>query len=376
MSWVLVLIIYTLIILLYSYFLYKKNYVYYKPFEYINSDTLERVNVHSLYPEFKCLDKISFIHIFFGNFFMAFIKFIINVILAVCQIIKLHQHMKNLKNPTSDPEEWKILSETISFYTRWFLKVNGIKVIRKTLPYEKVYKKYLGEDYSFNPDEKYSLIVSNHTGFYDVLMNMSIHSCGFVAKSDTQDVPLISTIAKGINCLFVKRESPEDREKIFIQLRERQKDFYDGKILSPLCIFPEGTTTNGKYVLKFKKGAFFALLPIKPQIILLDDDVNYSVGIGVSSPAFNYFRSLCYFGCNMYLCELPIIKPTDYMWQNFSHLGNEKWEIYAEVTRAIMCEIGNLKQSEKKFDDSKYYENSLYKGTYETERTYLLFSKV
>ena len=60
----------------------------------------------------------------------------------------------------------------------------------------------------------------------------------------------------------------------------------------------------------------------------------------------------------------------------FSDLGNEKWEIYAEVTRKIMCEISGLKPSNKTFRDSKYYENSLYKGIYEEEKNDLLFGKV
>ena len=376
MSWIIVLIIYTIIIFLYSYWLYKKNYVFYKPLEYTNSETLQRINVHCLYPEFACLDKISFIRIFIGNFFMAIIKLLIDIFLAIMQIIRLHQHMKNLKNPSSDPEEWKIVSETISFWTRWLLKVNGIQIIRKNLPYEEVYKKYLGEDYSFSPNEKYSLIISNHTGFYDIIMNMAINSCGFMAKDETKNVPFVGTIAKGINCLFVKRESEEDRERIFKILEQRQKDFYEGRILAPLLLFPEGTTTNGKYILKFKKGAFYNLLPIKPQLILLEDDVNYSVGIGVCPVELNYFRSLCYLGCKMYLCELPVIKPTEFMWQNYSHLGNEKWEVFAEVTRNIMCEIGGLKQSNRTFRDSKYYENSLCKGVYEEENTDLLFGKV
>jgi lysophosphatidylcholine acyltransferase/lyso-PAF acetyltransferase len=292
------------------------------------------------------------------------------------QIIRLKQHLKNLKNPTSDREEWKILSETISFWTTWLLKINGIEVVKKNLPYEEVYKKYLGEDYFSDYNDKYSLIVSNHTGFYDIVLNMSINSAGFLAKYDTKDYLLVGTIAQGINCLFVKRESQEDRARIFVELEQRQKDFYEGKILSPLCIFPEGTTTNGKYILKFKKGAFYSLLPVKPQIILLDDDLNYSVAIGVGSTGFNYFRSLCYFGCKMYLCELPVIKPTEFMWQNFSHLGTEKWEIFAEVTRKIMCEISKLKPSNKTFRDSKNYENSLYKGEFDAELAEHLIPKL
>ena len=376
MSWLLVLAIYTFIIFIYSYWLYKKNYVFYKPFEYVNPDTLETINVHKLYPEFACLDKLSFIRIFIGNFFIAIIKLLINVFLAIMQIIRLKQHIKNLKNPTTDKEEWKTVSETISFWTRWLLKINGIEIIKKKLPYEDVYKKYLGEDYFSEPNEKYSLIISNHIGVYDIILNMSLNSSGFLSKEEIKDVPLVGTIARGINCLFVKRENQEDRARIFIELEQRQKDFYEGKILTPLCIFPEGTTTNGKYILKFKKGAFYSLLPIKPQLILLDDDLNYSVAIGVSSTAFNYFRSLCYFGCKMYLCELPVIKPTEYMWQNYSHLGSEKWEIFAEVTRKIMCEIGRLKPSNRTFRDSKNYENSLYKGTYDIELSEQLLPKL
>ena len=375
MSWIVILIIYTIIIMLYSYWLYGKNYDYYKPLEYTNSETLEKVNVHNLYPEFVCLDKLSFIRIFIGNFFFLIIKFILNVFFAIMQIIRLRHHLNNLKNPTSNPHEWKILSDTISFWTTLLLKVNGIKINKIKLPYEEIYKKYLGEDYPFNPLEHYSLIISNHTGFYDIIMNMSVNSCGFLAKDETQNYPFISSIAKGINCLFVKRESEEDRKRIFDQLKERQNEFYEGNILSPLLLFPEGTTTNGKYILKFKRGAFYSLLPIKPQIILLDDNLNYSVGIGVSSPVLNYFRSLCYLGCKMNLCELPVIKPTDYMWEKYSDLGNEKWEIYAEVTRKIMCEISGLKPSNKTFRDSKYYENSLYKGIYEEEKSDLLFGK-
>ena len=296
MSIIIALIIYTILIFVYSFWIYKNNNVFYKPLEYTLPDTNEKVNLHSLYPEFACPDKISFFRIFIINFILIGIfKFIINSIFAIILIIRIKLLMKKLKNPTSDPEDWKILSETIIFWTRIFMKFNGMQINRQEIPYEEVYKKYLGPDYSFDPNEKYSLLISNHIGFYDVVLNMTLHSAGFMAKYDTQDYPLVGVIAKGINCLFVKRENEEDRKKIFQELRQRQQDFYDGKILSPLLLFPEGTTTNGKYILKFKRGAFYHLLPIKPQIIMLEDNLNYSVAIGVGSAGFNYYRSLCYF---------------------------------------------------------------------------------
>ena len=372
MSWLVALIIYTIFVFLLSYVIYSKNEVYYKSLEYNNPETLEKVNVHKLYPEFEILDKNSFFRIFIGYFFYAIPKFLINIFFAIMQIIQLNQNMKNLKNPTSDPQDWSIVSKTISRWTSLLLKLNGIKVNKIKLNYEEIYKKYLGEDYEFNPDEKYSLIISNHTGFYDIIMNMAINSCGFLSKEETKNVFLVGTISKGLNCLFVKRESKEDREKIFIELEKRQRDFYEGKILSPLCLFPEGTTTNGRYILRFKRGAFYNLLPIKPQIILLDNNLDYSVAIGVGSAMMNYFRSLCYFGCQINLCELPVIKPTEYMFEKYADLSDKKWEIFAEVTRKIMCEISGLQPSDKTFRDSKRYENSLIKGVYEDENKELL----
>ena len=372
MSWLIILLIYTIFIFLLSLLIYKKNEVYYQPLSYNNPETLEKVDVHKLYPEFRVLDDNSFLRIFIGYFIYALPKFIINLFFAMMQIIQLDQNMKNLKNPSTDPQDWEVVSNTITRWTKLVLQLNGIKINKVKLNYEDVYRKYLGEDYEFNPDEKYSLIISNHTGFYDIIMNRALHSCGFLSKEETKDIFLVGTISKGINCLFVKRESKEDRERIFVELEKRQKDFYEGRILSPLCLFPEGTTTNGKYILKFKRGAFYSLLPIKPQIILLDNNLNYSVAIGVGSAIMNYFRSLCYFGCKINLCELPVIKPTEYMFEKYSHLGEEKWEVFAEVTRKIMCEIGGLTPSDKTFRDSKRYENSLYKGVYEEEHKELL----
>lgn len=37
-------------------------------------------------------------------------------------------------------------------------------------------------------------------------------------------------------------------------IEQRQKEFLEKKRLGPLVVFPEGTVTSNKHVLKFKKG--------------------------------------------------------------------------------------------------------------------------
>ena len=258
MSCIVCLSIYTLFVLIISFIIYYKNQIFYRPLYYINPDTSEKIDVHKKYPEFVVLDHNSFFRIFIAFYIFAIPRFIINVILAVGQILEIKSNMADLKNPTTDPEEWNIMSNTISRWTRWLLWWNSINVniIKDDKKYLEVYKKYLGDDYEVDSNEKYSLIVSNHLGFYDIVMNMAINKCGFLAKEETKKYCLVSTIAKGINCLFVNRNDKENRKKILTELEKRQKDFYDGNLLTPICIFPEGTTTNGKYILKFKRGAF------------------------------------------------------------------------------------------------------------------------
>jgi 1-acyl-sn-glycerol-3-phosphate acyltransferase len=88
-----------------------------------------------------------------------------------------------------------------------------IKIKRKESPKTKaVYTKYLGEDYDFE-DQTYSLITSNHIGFFDVILVLYLYQPGFIAKKMVQDYPFFGSVAKGINCLFVDRESEAARKK-------------------------------------------------------------------------------------------------------------------------------------------------------------------
>lgn len=52
-------------------------------------------------------------------------------------------------------------------------------------------------------------------------------------------------------------------------VRRRMDDVATGRLpgTRPLLLFPEGTTTNGRYLLPFKTGAFLAGQPLQPVVI-------------------------------------------------------------------------------------------------------------
>ena len=279
--------------------------------------------------------------------------------------MKFHLQLVNYFYPNSetDPSQWKKMKFGISFWARFFLIVNGIHLVHKKVDCEKVYKKYLGEDYDFS-DSKYSLIISNHTGFFDVVVLMAKYSVGLMAKIDVKDYYFVGPIATAMHCLYIKRESLEERKKIFEQLEERQKLFYEGKFLAPLCLFPEGTTSCGRNILKFKKGTFYALLPVKPVIINHYQESSYHLSIGAGSAVLSYIKNFCHFIETLYIIEMPIIRPTEFMFEKYKNLGKEKWEIYAEVVRKIYSEIGGLEESSFGLRDEKKYNIALKYGIY------------
>lgn len=343
-------------------FVYTNSKIYYKPCKLIDKNG-NVVDIHKIFDVFHPHDELNFWKLWIGGFLNFPYKFIISFFIATS--MKFHLQLVNYFYPNSETDlsQWKKMKFGISFWANFFLFANGIHLVNKKVDCEKVYKKYLGEDYDFT-DDKYSLIISNHIGFFDVVVLMAKYSVGLMAKIDVKDYYFVGPIATAMHCLYIKRESSEERKKIFDQLEERQKLFYEGKFLAPLAMFPEGTTTCGRNILKFKKGTFYALLPVKPVIINHYQESNYHLSIGAGSAVLSYIKNFCHSIATLYFIEMPIIRPTKFMFERYGHLGNEKWEIYAEVVRKIYSEIGHLEESTFGLRDEKKYNIALKYGIY------------
>jgi len=366
MSWTILIYFYGIIFLILN-FVYIKIKKYYAPITCKDKETGKVIDVHKLYEPFQAKDELKYWKIMTFGIFIFPIKFTLLVLIIIFFMIHLLIFSIFYKNQDSDPVQFAKLSRIIKFYNKMFLYVSMINLMEKKADCTEVYKKYLGPDYDFT-DEKYSAIICNHIGFYDVISNMYLHACGFIAKVEISRYLFIGPIAKLINCLFVDRKSEESRNQIFNQLYERQTNFLNGKCFAPLVLFPEGTTTSGRNILKFKKGAFYHLLPIRPEIINIYQENKCHIAVGGGNLFLNTLKFICTLTENMYYIIMPVLRPTEYMFKNYSHLGKEKWEIFAEVARKIMCEVGGFTASDLGFRDEMDYLTAMKTGKFDYEK--------
>jgi 1-acyl-sn-glycerol-3-phosphate acyltransferase len=114
-----------------------------------------------------------------------------------------------------------------------------------------------------------AVIVTNHVSYLDPLVVSSIVPCLSIAKGETRRWPLIGAALEGLGVLFVRRGDPYSGATT---LRKAMRALEDG---AAILNFPEGTTSDGRSLGPFLRGAFgLALLagvPLVPARIAYDD---------------------------------------------------------------------------------------------------------
>lgn len=152
----------------------------------------------------------------------------------------------------------------------------------------------------------------------------------------------------------------------------------------PVVIFPEGGTSNGRYLLQFKRGAFSGNVALKPCVLRFT--------YGTLSPSYDVtpffplvIMTLC-LNCDIKvnLLELPLFVPNEYMYRSHadkvvagSHnphsqeakldleINNngpyqpQRWEIYAWCMREIMSQAGGIIKNDQPLRDKVHYEQIL-----------------
>lgn len=191
-------------------------------------------------------------------------------------------------------------------------------------------------------DPNATVIVSNHCGPFEATAHMYFGGCTFVSRIENARIPLLGQILKTIQCIFVDRSNDKSRDDTVTQILERAKS--KPGTWPPLLIFPEGTSCNGKAIMKFRVGAFQPGVPVQPSIARFPfkhvDPTWSGENIGMAGLMF---RVMTQFYNRMEIQYLPTYYPNE----------AEKADpyLYAENVRKYMSEKSGIPLSNYSLDD-------------------------
>ncbi|XP_073141872.1 lysophospholipid acyltransferase LPEAT1 isoform X2 [Henckelia pumila] len=199
--------------------------------------------------------------------------------------------------------------------------------------------------------ERPGAIVSNHVSYVDILFHMSSSFPSFVAKRSVAKLPLVGLISKCLGCVYVQRElKSSDFKGVSAVVNERIREAHQNEFAPKFMLFPEGTTTNGDYILPFKSGAFLAKAPVLP-VILRYPYQRFSPAWDSISGVRHLIYLLCQFVNYIDVTKLPVYCP--------SEQEKEDPKLYAENVRKLMAHEGNLILSDIGLAEKRTYHAAL-----------------
>lgn len=198
------------------------------------------------------------------------------------------------------------------------------------------------------PPQSAPIAISNHVAAYDILYYLTRDFVPeFVFKSSMLKVAVFNVYLRVLNCVPVYRSDPVLKEKTLEIIQNRIQSIEKKKIINPLMIFPEGTTTNGRNVMDFKKGAFEFLSPVRVSCLKYRSTN--------SDPAYVMVN-----GLNHIILNLLNLYNTVQCYE-LSHAMEPKegvtWEEYAAEAKRIYVEEFGLGDGRNSFRDRIKFES-------------------
>jgi lyso-ornithine lipid O-acyltransferase len=118
----------------------------------------------------------------------------------------------------------------------------------------------IGRDERFRPGKNY-LLVSNHLSYLDILVTSAVKECLFVTSVDLGQTGFYGTVAELGGSVFVERRKPRGVARDIRRVAEELKAGFD------VLLYPEGTSSNGRELLPFKRGLFLSAGQAQRDII-------------------------------------------------------------------------------------------------------------
>ncbi|PLQ01725.1 lysophospholipid acyltransferase family protein [Cupriavidus pauculus] len=146
-----------------------------------------------------------------------------------------------------------------------------------------------------------AMLVSNHISWLDIYVIHSWQPVRFVAKSEIRKWPVIGWLCDKTGTIFIERASKRDAHRVLHHIADVMRE---GDLV---CVFPEGTTTDGSKVLPFHANLMQAPLsgglPVQPVSLSYLD-----AATGQPSLAPAYIDDLTLVDCLNAILKSPPIK--------------------------------------------------------------------
>ncbi|MGQ2966830.1 lysophospholipid acyltransferase family protein [Methylophilus sp.] len=105
------------------------------------------------------------------------------------------------------------------------------------------------------------LFVANHISWVDIHAINSVLPVRFVAKLEVSNWPVFGYLVRKSGTIFINRTRQRDAARV-VKLASNALKLRDN-----LCVFPEGTTTEGQQVLPFKSSLIQAAIDANTMVI-------------------------------------------------------------------------------------------------------------
>merc|ERR1719265_1167399 len=161
-------------------------------------------------------------------------------------------------------------------------------------------------------DKRPAIVLGNHTGWIEILTSYFMMVPSYIAKEQVKKIWLIGRMTAANDGLFVSREADARvaNAKLVEKIIDRAQNWDPNGHAPQLFLFPEGTTTNGRYMLPFKRGAFEPGVPVQP-IIFKVHWKHFSPTWETIGTFHHAFRLMTQFVNWMEVIVLPVRVPSD-----------------------------------------------------------------
>lgn len=128
--------------------------------------------------------------------------------------------------------------------------------------------------------DRRALVAGNHVSWIDIYVINAWRPTTFISKAEVRDWPIVGWLAHRLGTVFLHREKRKDALRAMHEMATRLDA---GEVM---CMFPEGTTSDGLSLLPFHANLFQAAVsagcPVQPVCLLYED----AQGRQTTAPAY------------------------------------------------------------------------------------------